>query len=126
MTSRSKKLRDFQIRWPPQSPQQDTWWIKCQKNKHKERILNTATEKQLATCKGNSVRLLVCFSPESASQKGMAWYIQIAEGNLKTTPVSNTLPGKGAIQNWERERESSRQAKANGSLSPLSQPYKKC
>ena len=40
----------------------------------------------------------------------MARYIQSAE--RKTTATKNTLPGKVVLQNWSRDKEFSKQAKA--------------
>ena len=49
--------------------------IKGTKNKHKERILKAAREKQQVTQKGNAICLTTDLSAETAGQKGMAGYI---------------------------------------------------
>ena len=71
--------------------------IKLAKIKHKERMLNAAREKQQVTYKGNPIHLTADLSAESASQKGMAGYIQSTEREKSTTKI--IVPGKDLIQN---------------------------
>ena len=49
--------------------------IKLTKNKHNERILKAAREKQQVTYKGSPIRLIADLSAETAGQKGRAGYI---------------------------------------------------
>ena len=77
--------------------------IKLIKTKHKEKILKAARKKQQVAYTGNPIHLTADLSAESASQKGMAGYIQSTERENSTTKI--TVPGKDLIQNWQRNQK---------------------
>lgn len=73
----------------------------------------SSKRKKLVTYKGNSITLSEDFSEKLAR---VAQYTQSDEiwKKKKIQPITSILPGKVIIQNWRREKELSRQAKAKG------------
>ena len=70
--------------------------IKQSKINYKEKILKPAREKQQITYKGIPIRLTTNLSAETASQKGVAGYIESDEREKPTTKI--ILPSKDLIQ----------------------------
>lgn len=73
----------------------------------------SSKRKKLVTYKGNSITLSEDFSEKLAR---VAQYTQSDEiwKKKKIQPITSILSGKVIIQNWRREKELSRQAKAKG------------
>lgn len=101
--------------------------IKLSKAKARERLLKVARKKRLIHIHGNPHKTISRFFISNfTGQKGVVWYIQNPERKKKKNlPIRNTLSDKVLLHDWRRDKEFSRQIKAEDKFITLRLAFKK-